>query len=117
VLQEKLDELDLAAKEELDGIEDDIDNELEPDENELDLESDVDKIESDIDNIQDPQKPEMSNRQEYDLSHVTSQLDGMVEHWFKLAENMEPEKKENFLKLGERLSEIADVLQSEFLNG
>ena len=124
-LQEGLDELDLSAKEELDGIEDELDSDMgiesdidkDPDVDDMDIESDVDQIETDMDDIQRPERPETSNPQEYNVNHVVSQLDGMVEHWFKLAQEMEPDKKENFLKLGERLSEITDVLNSEFLNG
>lgn len=105
-LRENLDELDLSAKEELDGVEDD-----------LDLEDDLDPVESDMDNIQEPERPESNNKQEYNINQVTAQLDGMVEHWFKLAQNMEPNKKEDFLKLGDRLSEISEILNAEFVNG
>ena len=107
-LREGLDELDLSAKEELDGVESDLDQ---------DLENDLDPIEADLDTMERPERPESSGSQEYSVNHVVSQLDGMVDHWFKLAQNVQPEQKENFLKLGERLSEIVAVLQSEFSNG
>lgn len=105
-LKENLDDLDLSAKEELDGsaLEDE---ESDIESNEPDLELDIGNSDE---NVQ--QKP-----QEYNLNHVSSQLDGMVEHWFQLAQELPPEKKENFLKLGERLSEIVEVIQSEFMNG
>ena len=105
LLRESLDELDLSAKEELDGIDD------------LDLEDDLDPIESDMDNVQKPERPDSNNKQEYNLSQVSAQLDGMVEHWFKLAQNVDSDQKEDFLKLGDRLSEIAELLNSEFVNG
>lgn len=50
----------------------------------------------------------------YTLGNVSSQLDGIVKNWFQFAVSMQPDEKERFLALGERLSEISDLIKSEF---
>lgn len=106
-LREALDELDLSAGEELDGhdLEDSIDV------------SGDDQIESDLEGgIEKPSIEQSNNDSGYQITNVSEQLDGMVEHWFQLTQNVPANKKEAFLKLGDRLSELNDVLKSEFLD-
>jgi len=106
--QEALDDLDKRAGEELDGLGfDDLEDELKQ-EVESDTESTVEEPEAEF-----TDKPEKSV-QGYDVQDVIHQLDGMIEHWFQLAVGMEGDKKENFLKLGDRLQEIMQVMKSEF---
>lgn len=62
------------------------------------------------------QPPQQSNQTSFTVNNVKDQLNGMVEKWFQLAQDMDPAKKESFLKLGDRLSEITDVIESEFMN-
>lgn len=50
----------------------------------------------------------------YTLGNVGSQLDGIVKNWFQFAVTMKPDQKERFLALGERLSEIAELVKTEF---
>jgi hypothetical protein len=133
-LKEAINTIDTNAKEELDGVEDienvDID----------DVNLDTDEIDSEIEDqeIEDPEieDPEIENQEienqeienqeienqdgsktasGYSLKNVNDQLEGMVNKWFKLAQNYEGDQREAFLKLGDRLSEISDVLESEFI--
>lgn len=105
LVQEALDELDISAKSELDGIEEDDE-----------LEDDLDGVETDIDvGIEDAPKIE-TQENDYGIKNISDQLDGMIEHWFEIAQSVPAKKKEAFLKLGDRLSELSDVLQSEFLD-
>lgn len=97
LVQEGLDELDLNAKEELDGEE-----------------IDLDAAEADID--VGIEKQDIEEKNGYDIRNISDQLDGMIEHWFELAQKINPEKKESFLKLGDRLSELSDVLKTEFID-
>jgi hypothetical protein len=122
-LDNSLEDIDKSAKEELDGT-DPLEAELDGGEEleaELDIEGDGEEeidIEQDV-SVDAPSPEELQDNkqnQEYDLNHVTSQLNGMVERWFKLAQPMDPSKKEQFLKLGDRLSEIVEVIESEFMN-
>lgn len=108
-LQEALDELDLSAGEELDGH----DLDLNLDDQDI---GEVDKIESDLESGIEEPAIEQSDNTGYQVRNVSEQLDGMVEHWFKLAQRMPANKKESFLKLGDRLSELSDVLKAEFLD-
>lgn len=50
----------------------------------------------------------------FSLSNVTDQLDGIVNHWFEFAVDLPPDAKEKFLALGERISEISDIVKKEF---
>jgi len=104
LVREGLDELDVNAKSELDGTDDDLDDDL--DDAELEIES----------GIEDQQEMKNDN-DNYGIKNISDQLNGMVEHWFKLTQSVSPEKKESFLKLGDRLSELSDILQSEFMDG
>lgn len=52
----------------------------------------------------------------YTLSNVADQLDGIVNNWFQFAVDLPPDAKEKFLALGERLSEISDIVKEEFSN-
>lgn len=99
-LKEALGDLDDNAKIELDGVE--------PEDN---------TKEADILDVEDvPEPPDtIPVQREYSLQNVIDQLGGMVDKWFKLAAEMPPDKKENFLKLGDRLDEVIKVLQSEFM--
>jgi len=54
------------------------------------------------------------NSSGYTLKNITDQLDGIVKNWFKFAVNMKPDSKEKFLALGERISEISDIVKEEF---
>lgn len=104
-LKEALDELDINAKEELDGK--DLDT---------DLEVDMDPVESELESgLKDREKPQESNN-DYGIKNISDQLDGMIEHWFQIAQNIDPSKKESFLKLGDRLSELSEVLKAEFID-
>lgn len=122
-------ELDSKAKEELDGI--DLDSELDIDDGELDQENlEIDDNEDEVDiNLEDEADidinssetdvdlpPAQQNNQDYNLGNVRDQLNGMIEKWFQLAKTLDPNKKDPFLKLGDRLSEITDVIESEFIN-
>lgn len=106
VLEEELDELDLQASKELEGLDDEDNN----------LENDLNQIETDLDSGLDEPNKINKNNNEYGLKNVSDQLDGMIKQWFKLTQNLPAEKKEPFLKLGDRLSEITEVLKVEFLN-
>ena len=104
LLKEALGDLDNNAKLELDGP-----DELGPDELELGDTEDI----VDVEDV--PEPPKSIAAQGYSLQNVADQLNGMIDKWFKLAAEMPPEKKQNFLKLGDRLDEIVNVLQSEFM--
>lgn len=116
---EALNDLDIKAKEELDGsdLEDELDQELEGasevDQELEDIEPEVDAV--DMDEIPEPPESDQP-RQGYDLNNVVDQINGMIEKWFQLAQGIDPSRKESFLKLGDRLSEIVDVIESEFSN-
>lgn len=97
-LQEALNDLDSNAKQELDG------------------DTNLDATEADID-IGIKEKPEVEEENDYGIKNISDQLDGMVKHWFDIAQDIEPNKKESFLKLGDRLSELSDVLKTEFIDG
>lgn len=53
--------------------------------------------------------------EDYTLSQAADQLAGIVDHWFRFTQKLKPEQKDTFLKLGDRLSELYDVLRAEFL--
>jgi hypothetical protein len=55
------------------------------------------------------------NEDGYTIRNVHDQLNGIVNNWFQFAVNMKPEEKEKFLALGERLSEITDIVKTEFM--
>lgn len=100
-LDEALDDVDKHAKEELDGLDLDLNANPEAEDTEKDIEVDIEA------------PPEPTNG--YTLQNVSDQLNGMIEKWFQLASEMPPEKKEKFLKLGDRLDEITNVIRSEFM--
>lgn len=79
----------------------------------LDLDIEKDLNDKDI-NGKDFNDSVVKNTQEYNLQHVTSQLEGMVDHWFDLSQSLDASKKEAFLKLGDRLYEIINVIRTEF---
>ena len=111
--------LDKLAKEELDGV--DLKNDTENDNTDI-FDLDITNKDPELNQEQDkkPDNPvplESSSESGYNLNDVKYQLKGMIEKWFKLAQNIDPNKKEAFLKLGDRLSEIASVISSEFING
>jgi hypothetical protein len=56
------------------------------------------------------------NSSGFTLRNVTDQLDGIVKNWFNFAVEMNPDAKEKFLALGERISEISDIVKKEFNN-
>ena len=102
MIKENVAKIDKLAKEELDGID-------------LDVEDTPEEINVDVD-TGDQKTADDQGDQEYNLKHVVSQLNGMVDHWFHLAQGMDDAKRDNFMKLGDRMSEIVEVIESEFLN-
>ena len=127
LLEKSLNDIDNSAREELDG-KDPLESELSGEaELEAGLDTDLDpepdktikkekNVSVDLDAPSPDELQTNSQNQEYDLNHVTSQLNGMIERWFSLAQGIDPSKKEPFLKLGDRLSEIIEVIESEFTN-
>ena len=65
-------------------------------------------------NVRSPDDLRRDGHDGFTLSNVSGQIDGMVKNWFKFAVNLDPEKKEKFLALGERLSEISDMIKKDF---
>jgi hypothetical protein len=110
--EEGLQDIDNDAKSELEGVsletpvappaDENMANELE-NESELDYNPKSNQI----------NKPNSSG---FTLQNVTDQLDGIVKNWFNFAVEMNPDAKEKFLALGERISEISDIVKKEFNN-
>jgi hypothetical protein len=66
----------------------------------------------------EPESPDVENmRSGFSLTHVSDQLDGIVNNWFEFAIDMEGDEKEKFLALGERISEISDIIRTEYTRG
>ncbi len=69
---------------------------------------------TEMQNIPTPDDLRRNGHDGFTLDNVSGQIDGMVKNWFKFAVDMDPEKKEKFLALGERLSEISEMLKTDF---
>lgn len=119
-LSEEIEEIDNLAKNELDGnlSDEELNLDLGIDKSELnDAKNEPDDETKNIDDTNPADSIEAPVQEDgYQISNVRDQLNGMVEKWFQLAKNLDPSKKEAFLKLGDRLSEITDVIESEFMN-
>lgn len=111
----------LSEEEGLKGIDNGAMSELEgaPDlDSKLDLELGAESTpEAEVSDY-NPKKNQLNkpNGSGYTLNNVTEQLDGIVKNWFQFAVDMQPDAKEKFLALGERLSEISDIVKEEFSN-
>lgn len=117
------------AGEELDGILQDMEDIDSDDSLAADL---IDTVDTDLDQDIDPDPeiddlpPEMldepsdlSDDQEqagFTVQNAKDQLNGMVSKWFEIAKSVPNERREAFLKLGDRISEIVQVMESEFIN-
>ena len=123
--EDTLEKLDKSANTELEGEDglDSIVNNIEPKKDNSAIDN-IDNIDN-LDNkqeLKDDYNPKSnvindpSNRSGYTLKNVADQLDGIVNNWFEFAINMKPDSKEKFLALGERVSEISDILKKEFSN-
>jgi len=66
-------------------------------------------------NIEGTTEGNIETPEDYTLSQAADQLAGIVDHWFRFTQKLKPEQKDAFLKLGDRLSELYDVLRTEFL--
>ena len=102
VIEKELDELDIQASKDIEDVD-------------IDSSGDLDQVEFDIDSDKEPEEVKTVN-DDYSIKNVSDQLDGMIKQWFELAQNLSAEKKEPFLKLGDRLSELTEILKTEFLN-
>ena len=99
----------------MDGILDDIEtDDIETDDIETD-DIETDDI-LDLGSVESDEPIEGQEKQGFTIQHARDQLNGMVSRWFEIAKSISPEKREPFLKLGDRISEIIDVIESEFLN-
>lgn len=127
---EELGNTDQKAKEELDGVDSEdainLDDVISGDiskgtgDSDKTLEVPADDIsppkqeQTEMQDIPTPDELKTNGHDGFTLSNVSSQIDGMVNKWFQFAVNMDPEKKDKFLALGERLSEISEMLKTDF---
>ena len=88
------------------------------DTNDTELDDDLEEADFDIDEMESVQVSDKLPGTKYTVAHAKGAIDGILSKWMEMVRDFpEGEKRHNFLEIGERLSEIAAVLERDFIKG